>query len=89
MDKSRAGNIDGSKGWLFDSHTWAVYNGVEFDVLFGQLGAVSHQFATETVDGKGRPSWTAGGITFHRAAKETSYHTKYTTDPANRSDFTW
>ncbi|MFN0025704.1 MAG: hypothetical protein ACKV2O_00770 [Acidimicrobiales bacterium] len=85
-DKSKTSNIQGDGGIFFGSHTWAVYEGMPIDVLFGQLGVVGHAMAKETKDPKGRPEWSVGGPPFYLAKNATNFFDKYTTDPANRSN---
>ncbi|MEZ5262352.1 MAG: hypothetical protein R2755_11390 [Acidimicrobiales bacterium] len=42
IGKSSPGNITNGDGWMFMGHTYAVVEGKPVDVLYGQIGNVSH-----------------------------------------------
>jgi hypothetical protein len=79
------GNIDDGKSWYFEEHTWAEWEGKPIDVLFGQLGIVSHQKGVATTyDKNGIPIWDAGGFKFYLKEGAASQFDQYTSDPGAR-----
>jgi hypothetical protein len=60
------GNVDSGKHFYFETHTWAVWRGRPIDVLFGQLGVVSHLKGVKVQYGQDRmPYWDANGFIFY------------------------
>lgn len=47
IGKSSPGNITNGDGWMFMGHTYAVVEGKPVDVLYGQMGNVSHVMLQE------------------------------------------
>jgi hypothetical protein len=79
------GNIDEGKFWYFAEHTWVEWAGKQIDVLFGQLGVVSHQKGvTVTYDENGMPTYEVGGFKFYHKDGATSQLDGYTSDDGLR-----
>ncbi len=81
--EDKRGNIDG-KYWYFDDHVWAVWHGMPIDVLFGQMGIVSHLAGVkDNYDSKlGAVTYTAGDFVFYLKQGATSEFDRYTTEPS-------
>ncbi len=80
--EDKRGNIDG-KYWYFDDHVWALWRGMPIDVLFGQMGVVSHLAGVkDNYDSKlGAVTYKAGDFTFYLKQGATSEFDRYTSDP--------
>jgi hypothetical protein len=80
--EDKRGNIDG-KYWYFDDHVWAIWHGMPIDVLFGQMGVVSHLAGVkDSYDSKlGAVTYKAGDFTFYLKQGATSEFDRYTSDP--------
>ena len=78
------GNIDNGAHWYFESHTWAEWDGKPIDVLFGQLGVVSHMAGVQGDydPSTGSVAYPAGSITFYVKSPQQGLFDRYTTDPA-------
>jgi hypothetical protein len=80
--EDKRGNIDG-RYWYFDDHVWAVWHGRPIDVLFGQMGVVSHLAGVkDNYDSKlGAVTYKAGDFVFYLKQGATDEFDRYTSDP--------
>jgi hypothetical protein len=78
--EEKKGNIDG-KRWYFENHVWAIWHGKPIDVLFGQLGLVSHLAGVKERRDLGEYAYSAGDFVFYVKKGATSEFDRYTSDP--------
>jgi hypothetical protein len=78
--EEKRGNIDGMY-WFFENHVWVVWRGMPIDVLFGQLGVVSHLAGVEDLSDANEVKYKAGDFVFYLKKDATTEFDRYTSNP--------